>query len=106
MLVKGRRFDEMGANAAEDEALSQGDGRARIPGRSRRRKGRRCRLRWPRRRLANWGRRAFGAHLIERACTCELEAEVELDYASDGLRCEMVFPLASSCQAGTGKDSA
>jgi hypothetical protein len=52
------------------------------------------------------GAKGFGAHLIERACTYELEAEVELDYASDGLRCEMVFPLASRCQAGTRKDPA
>ena len=32
--------------------------------------------------------------LIERACTYELEGEVELNYAPEGLRCEVVFPLA------------
>ena len=35
----------------------------------------------------------FGTQLIERACAYELEGEVELDYAPEGLLCEVIFPL-------------
>jgi hypothetical protein len=31
--------------------------------------------------------------LIERACSYELEGTVELNFASDGLTFEVVFPL-------------
>ena len=48
---------------------------------------------WSRRR-GTAGEKGFGTRLIERACTYELEGEVELDYAPAGLRCEVVFPLA------------
>jgi two-component system CheB/CheR fusion protein len=37
--------------------------------------------------------KGFGTRLIERACTHELEGEVELDYLPGGLRCELIFPL-------------
>ena len=37
--------------------------------------------------------KGFGTRLIERAGTYELEGEVELDYAREGLRCEVSFPL-------------
>ena len=37
--------------------------------------------------------KGFGTRLIERACSYELEGEVELDYAPAGLRCRVVFPL-------------
>jgi two-component system CheB/CheR fusion protein len=37
--------------------------------------------------------KGFGMRLIERACTHELEGEMELDYAPGGLRCEVIFPL-------------
>jgi two-component sensor histidine kinase len=40
------------------------------------------------------GRKGFGTRLIEQACTHELDGEVELDYRPQGLRCQMVFPLA------------
>jgi two-component sensor histidine kinase len=36
----------------------------------------------------------FGTQLIKRAITYELQGEVELDYATDGLRCQLTFPLA------------
>jgi two-component sensor histidine kinase len=39
-------------------------------------------------------RRGFGTRLIERACTYELEGEVEPDYAPRGLRCKLMFPLS------------
>jgi len=37
--------------------------------------------------------KGFGTRLIERACSYELEGEVELEYAPAGLRCRVVFPL-------------
>ena len=68
------------------------------PGRSRSAsKSRRLRLRWVERggpEVGELGEKGFGTRLIERACTYELEGEVELDYAPAGLRCEVVFPLA------------
>ena len=58
--------------------------------------GRRVRLLWQERGgppVEPPGEKGFGTRLIERACTYELEGEVELDYAPGGLRCEVVFPL-------------
>jgi two-component sensor histidine kinase len=37
--------------------------------------------------------KGFGTRLIERAASYELEGEVELEYAPDGLFCELVFPV-------------
>ena len=57
--------------------------------------GRRVRLRWQELGGPDVERpreQSFGTRLIERACTYELEGEVELDYAPSGLRCELVFP--------------
>ena len=38
-------------------------------------------------------KRGFGSLLIERACTYQLNGSVELDYATEGLTCQIVFPL-------------
>jgi two-component sensor histidine kinase len=35
----------------------------------------------------------FGTRLIERACSYELKGTAELDYAPEGLSCELDFPL-------------
>ena len=89
---------ELGTNAAKYGALSREDGRVRVSWQiEERRKGRRLRLRWVERggpEVGELGEKGFGTRLIERACTYELEGEVELDYAPAGLRCEVVFPLA------------
>jgi two-component system, chemotaxis family, CheB/CheR fusion protein len=89
---------ELGTNAAKYGALSHGDGRVRISWRvEERKKGKRLRLSWLERggpEIGERGEKGFGTRLIERACTYELEGEVELDYAPEGLRCEVVFPLA------------
>jgi two-component system CheB/CheR fusion protein len=89
---------ELGTNAAKYGALSREDGRVKVSWRiEERSKSRRLRLRWvegggPE--VGELGEKGFGTRLIERACTYELEGEVELDYAPAGLRCEVVFPLA------------
>jgi two-component system, chemotaxis family, CheB/CheR fusion protein len=89
---------ELGTNAAKHGALSHGDGRVRVSWQvEERKKGKRLRLSWLERggpEVGELGEKGFGTRLIERACTYELEGEVELDYASEGLRCEVVFPLA------------
>jgi two-component system CheB/CheR fusion protein len=89
---------ELGTNAAKYGALSQEDGRVGVSWQvEQRRKDRRLRLRWVERggpEVGELGERGFGTRLIERACTYELEGEVELDYAPEGLRCEVLFPLA------------
>jgi two-component system CheB/CheR fusion protein len=89
---------ELGANAAKYGALSHGDGRVRVSWRvEEREKGKRLYLRWLERggpKVGELGEKGFGTRLIERACTYELEGEVELNYAPEGLRCEVVFPLA------------
>lgn len=41
-------------------------------------------------------RRSFGTTLIETLAPHELDADVELDFAPDGVRCGITFPLQSS----------
>jgi two-component sensor histidine kinase len=59
--------------------------------------GRRVRLRWEERGgpvVEPPTEKGFGTRLIEGAITYELEGEVELNYAPEGLRCELMFPLS------------
>lgn len=88
---------ELGTNAAKYGAMSQQNGRLRIfwqiEGDD---SGRRARLRWQERdgpRTEAPGEKGFGTELMERACTYELDGEVELDYALEGLSCGIVFAL-------------
>jgi two-component system CheB/CheR fusion protein len=89
---------ELGTNAAKYGALSHHDGRVRVAwqvedgG-----KGRRVHLRWEERSGLEIGpptRKGFGMRLIERASVHELEGEVELNYAREGLVVTLAFPLA------------
>jgi two-component sensor histidine kinase len=41
-------------------------------------------------------RRGFGTQLIERSVAYELEGAARLDFASQGLLCEIDFPLPES----------
>lgn len=41
-------------------------------------------------------RRGFGSALIERALATELNAEVKLDFAAEGLKCEFDIPLTAA----------
>jgi two-component system, chemotaxis family, CheB/CheR fusion protein len=89
---------ELGTNAAKYGPLSREEGRVRVSWQvEERKRSRRLRLRWEERggpEIGELRQTGFGTRLIERACTYELEGEVELDYAPEGLRCELVFPLA------------
>jgi two-component sensor histidine kinase len=38
-------------------------------------------------------RRGFGRELIERALSYELDAQVDLQFATDGVRCRIAIPL-------------
>jgi two-component system CheB/CheR fusion protein len=89
---------ELGTNAAKYGALSRSDGCLTVSWRVEDGdRGRRLRLLWqeaggpP---VEPPAEKSFGTRLIERACTYELEGDVELNYAPDGLRCEVIFPVA------------
>jgi two-component sensor histidine kinase len=59
--------------------------------------GRRTRLRWEERggpAIEMPRRSGFGARLIKSTCEYDLEGEARLDYATGGLICEIVFPIA------------
>jgi two-component system, chemotaxis family, CheB/CheR fusion protein len=88
---------ELGTNAAKYGALSQHEGRVRVAWQMEG-AGQERRLRFV------WQEhdgppvepptgKGFGTRLIERAAGYELQGEVELDYARDGLRCELNFPV-------------
>ena len=89
---------ELGTNAAKYGALSRSEGRVHLSWQVEQESdGRRVRLSWEERGGPDVEPprvQSFGTRLIERACTYELEGEVELDYAPSGLRCELVFPLS------------
>jgi PAS domain S-box-containing protein len=88
---------ELGTNAAKYGALSRHEGRLRVSWQVEQESDRRVRLRWQERygpKVEPPTEKGFGLQLIERACNYELEGEVELDYAPEGLTCVVVFPLA------------
>jgi two-component system, chemotaxis family, CheB/CheR fusion protein len=89
---------ELGTNAAKYGALSQSKGRVRVSWQLEDGdQSRRVRLSWEEKGgppVEPPAEKGFGTRLIERACTYELEGEVELDYAPDGLCCEVIFPVA------------
>jgi two-component system, chemotaxis family, CheB/CheR fusion protein len=88
---------ELATNAAKYGALSCPEGRVHVSWRVEQgNPDRRVRLLWQERGGPAVGppaEKGFGMRLIERACTYELEGEVELNYRPDGLRCEVMFPL-------------
>jgi two-component system, chemotaxis family, CheB/CheR fusion protein len=88
---------ELGTNALKYGALSNSEGRVKVSWKVEDGDGRRVRLRWQERDgppVAPPQEKSFGTRLIERACTHELDGEVELKYAPEGLRCELLFPLS------------
>jgi two-component system, chemotaxis family, CheB/CheR fusion protein len=89
---------ELGTNAAKYGALSHPEGRVHVSWQLEDGKhGRRVRLRWEEQggpEVEAPKEQGFGTRLIERACAHELDGKVELNYAPEGLRCELVFPLS------------
>ena len=47
-------------------------------------------------------RRGFGRELIERVLSYELDAEVDLQFATDGVRCRIVIPLGEETALTVG----
>ena len=96
----GLILHELGTNAAKYGALSQHAGRVRVSWQVEgggANPGRRLRLVWQEQGgppVVPPKDKGFGTRLIERAGSYELEGQVELDYARDGLRCELSFPLS------------
>ena len=87
---------ELGTNAAKYGALSRSEGRVRVSWQIKAGQARRVRLRWQESQGPNVeppAEKRFGTRLIERACSYELEGAVELNYAPEGLSCELDFPL-------------
>jgi two-component system, chemotaxis family, CheB/CheR fusion protein len=88
---------ELATNAAKYGVLSHPEGRLDVSWRVERgNPGRYVRLLWQERGgppIEAPTEKGFGTRLIERACTYELGGEVELNYGSGGLRCEVTFPL-------------
>ncbi|HEX6110935.1 MAG TPA: chemotaxis protein CheB [Geminicoccaceae bacterium] len=88
---------ELGTNAAKYGALSRPEGGVQVSWWAEAvRHGRRLHLLWQEHdgpALEPPNQKGFGTRLIERACTHELEGEVELDYTPGGLRCELIVPL-------------
>ena len=88
-------LNELVTNAAKHGALSVLDGRVAVH----------WQLEDPRRLVLEWReeggppvrsprRRGFGRELIERALSYELDAQVDLQFATDGVRCRIAIPLA------------
>jgi two-component sensor histidine kinase len=87
---------ELGTNAAKHGALSRSEGRVRASWEIEGGTPRRVRLRWQERHgptVEPPAEKRFGTRLIERACSYELEGSAELNYAPEGLSCELDFPL-------------
>lgn len=87
-------LNELVTNAAKHGALSALDGRVAVH----------WHLENPRRLVLEWHeeggppvrsprRRGFGRELIERVLSYELDAEVDLQFATDGVRCRIVIPM-------------
>jgi two-component sensor histidine kinase len=99
-------LNELVTNAAKHGALSALDGRVAV----------RWHLEDPRRLVLEWReeggppvrsprRRGFGRELIERILSYELDAEVDLQFATDGVRCRIVIPLGEETALAVRTDA-
>ncbi|WP_281406696.1 sensor histidine kinase [Methylobacterium sp. WL120] len=100
VLSLGMTLHELVTNAAKHGALSVPDGEIRVTWRVVRTEGgaRRLRLDW----AEDGGppsppptRRGFGTRLIAVSIERELDGKLDLDFASEGLRCSVDVPLPS-----------
>jgi two-component sensor histidine kinase len=90
---------ELATNAVKYGALSNGSGRVNVAWEVGRGSGERLRFSWreaggpP---VQKPARRGFGSIMIERGLARELNADVTLDYAPEGLVFRMEMPLGAS----------
>lgn len=88
---------ELSTNAVKYGALSHPDGRLRVYWRKEKDRENACvHLWWEERggfQVKPPMEKGFGSLLIERTCGYQLKGSVELDYALEGLTCQIVFPL-------------
>ena len=89
---------ELGTNAVKYGALSDHHGRVRVSWQKEQQEdGAQMRLIWQERdgpSVTPPSRQGFGSKLIEQVCNHQLGGKVERQYAPEGLRCEIVFPLS------------
>lgn len=101
-LALSMALHELATNAVKYGALSNGSGRVKVAWEVTRRSSERLRFSWresggpP---VRKPGRRGFGSVMIERGLARELNAQVSLDYAPDGLVFQMELPLPSAAAA-------
>jgi two-component system, chemotaxis family, CheB/CheR fusion protein len=99
---------ELATNAVKHGALSRHGGRVRVSWRKEEDRGKASvRLRWEERGgppVASPTERGFGSQLIEQAGSFQLKGSVELDYASEGLTCRILFPLTQERSRGAADD--
>jgi two-component sensor histidine kinase len=99
-------LNELVTNAAKHGALSALDGRVAV----------RWHLEEPRRLVLEWReeggppvrsprRQGFGRELIERVLSYELDAEVDLQFVTDGVRCRIVIPLGEETALAVRTDA-
>ncbi len=100
----GMAFHELATNASKHGALSQDGGTVEIDWDIIRLQDNQLRIRWNERggpEVAAPARSGFGRLLLERGLAHELRGKVQLDFAQDGLKCTIVFPLeGNSAQNG------
>ena len=99
---------ELATNAAKYGAFSNHEGHVRISWCKQEDQGKASvRLRWEERggpQLTPPTQKGFGSRLIEQATAFQLEGSLELNYATEGLTCCIVFPLAKEGSCGAADD--
>jgi PAS domain S-box-containing protein len=105
----GMAFHELATNAAKHGALSNPEGTVEIEWEMIRLQDNQLRIRWIERsgpKVSSPARSGFGRLLLEQGLTHDLRGKVQLDFAPDGLKCTIVFPLegnsAQNSEAGVG----
>lgn len=104
-LALGIVFHELATNAMKHGSLSRPEGSIAISWEIEECEIPRVALRWRETggpKIRPPPRTGFGSRLIRLEVTHELSGEIEVDYATDGLRVVMGFPLDASAE-GTGK---
>ncbi|MGO9984382.1 MAG: PAS domain S-box protein [Rhodomicrobium sp.] len=99
----GMAFHELATNAAKHGALSQQGGSVEIAWDIIRQQDNQLRIRWGERggpQVAVPTRSGFGRLLLERGLAHELQGKVQLEFAREGLRCTIVFPLNGNSVQG------